>query len=346
MPTARREPEDLTMEQRMSAFERYERGLLLKEVKIFDSALEEFQHAATDPQHAGKAHTQMALCLKSTGRHEEAVAAFCEALKSGTFSPGERLHILYLLGKTLEPLGRYEEALEIYRWIIREDPDFQDVGPRIKHLSSAGRGSLPPRQSDYQAWVGNLLKVWEQLKPHLMSLLAQAWDSLARYAEVLETYRGLKRKAGSRGMPGRLRAEPRSVPASTSRSVPVQKGQIDKRRHARIAVQLRSQFSSKNRIVSGEGELRDLSPWGCRITSPAGVPIGAELECCIFQQDELNPFTVDEATVRWIRHREFGLAFTKVRPDVQRQIAQLCRNVARSDIKHTASDDRMSGSCI
>ena len=147
MSTARREPEDPTMEQRMSAFERYERGLLLKEVKIFDSALEEFQHAAADPQHAGKAHTQMALCLKSTGRHEEAVAAFCQALKSGTFSPGERLHILYLLGKTLEPLGRYEEALEIYRWIIREDPDFQDVGPRIKHLSSAGRGSLPARQS-------------------------------------------------------------------------------------------------------------------------------------------------------------------------------------------------------
>jgi hypothetical protein len=35
-----------------------------------------------------------------------------------------------------------------------------------------------------------------------------------------------------------------------------------------------------------------------------------------------------DATVRWIRHREFGLAFTKVRPSVQRQIAQVCRKVA------------------
>ena len=100
---------------------------------------------------------------------------------------------------------------------------------------------------------------------------------------------------------------------------------MDKRRHVRVAVQLHSQFSSKNRIVAGEGELRDLSPWGCRITSPIGVPVGAELECCIFPQGELNPFTVDEATVRWIGPREFGLAFTKVRPGVQQQIAQLCR---------------------
>jgi len=52
--------------------------------------------------------------------------------------------------------------------------------------------------------------------------------------------------------------------------------------------------------------------------------VGAELECCIFSQDAGNPFTIDGATVRWSRPQEFGLAFTKVRPGVQRQIAQLC----------------------
>ena len=77
--------------------------------------------------------------------------------------------------------------------------------------------------------------------------------------------------------------------------------------------------------MTGEGELRDLSPGGCRVTSLVAVPVGAELECCVFSQDTGNPFTIEGATVRWSRLQEFGLAFTKVRPGVQRQIAQLCR---------------------
>jgi hypothetical protein len=81
-------------------------------------------------------------------------------------------------------------------------------------------------------------------------------------------------------------------------------------------------------MVAGEGELRDLSPWGCRVTSVVAVPVGADLECCIFPQDRGNPFIVDGATVRWINAQEFGLAFTNVRPGVQRQIAQLCRTRA------------------
>jgi hypothetical protein len=48
------------------------------------------------------------------------------------------------------------------------------------------------------------------------------------------------------------------------------------------------------------------------------------VECCIVPQDAVNPFTIEGATVRWSRSQEFGLAFTKMRPDVQRQIAQLC----------------------
>ena len=103
--------------------------------------------------------------------------------------------------------------------------------------------------------------------------------------------------------------------------------QKEKRRHDRVAVQLLSQFSSKTQIVAGEGELRDLSPWGCRITSPVGVPLGTTLECWIYPQGG-NPFTVDEATVQWSRHREFGLAFIKLRPSVQRQITDMCRKIA------------------
>ena len=322
------------MKQPMSAFERYERGLVFKQVGIFASALEDFRQAAVDPHFTGKAYVQMALCLISMRRDEEAVTAFRRALDSATLSSKERVHIQYLLGQTLESLVREIEALVVYRRIRREDPDFKDVASRIQHLSSVSpdeRDPVASRQPASQARLGDILKLWEQLRPQLASLLGLIRESLARHAETLETNPWFRRRSSSsRDMACRIKhpevkPERYSSQASTGRSVPVRKSQMDKRRHVRVAVQLHSQFSSKNRIVAGEGELRDLSPWGCRITSPIGVPVGAELECCIFPQGELNPFTVDEATVRWIGPREFGLAFTKVRPGVQQQIAQLCR---------------------
>ena len=102
-------------------------------------------------------------------------------------------------------------------------------------------------------------------------------------------------------------------------------GKKENRKLPRVSVQFRSNFSSKDRMVAGDGELKDLSPGGCRVASLVTAPAGAELELCIFPGDEGNPFTIDVAMVRWARNQEFGLAFTKVRPAVRQQLVQLCR---------------------
>lgn len=306
-----------------SAAKHYERGRVLKHAQMFDLAREEFQHVASDPQYAGNAHVQIALCLLATGRYDEAVVAYRQALEVGTFSSKEKAHILYLLGKTLESLGRYAEALEAYGWTRNEDPGFQDVAQRIKHLLAGGRGLLPRRRPAFPSVVGDMLRLGEQLTPQVLSLLGQAWTSFGQYAERLVT-RGDQKQSPSFqdiGHPiGQRELTPTrcSPPASRNRK-------RDTRRHVRVAVRLQSHFSSKGRKVAGEGELQDLSPGGCRVTSLVAVPVGAELECCIFSQDAGNPFTIEGATVRWSRPQEFGLAFTKVRPGVQRQITQLCR---------------------
>ena len=306
-----------------SAAKHYERGRVLKHAQMFDQAREEFQHVASDPQYAGNAHVQIALCLLATGRYDEAVVAYRQALEVGTFSSKEKAHILYLLGKTLESLGRYAEALEAYGWTRKEVPGFQDVAQRIKHLLAGGRGLLPRRQPAFPSMVGDMRRRGEQLTPQVLSLLGQAWTSFGQYAERLVTRGDQKQSPSFRdiGHPiGQRELTPTrcSPPASRNRK-------RDTRRHVRVAVRLQSHFSSKGRKVAGEGELQDLSPGGCRVTSLVAVPVGAELECCIFSQDAGNPFTIEGATVRWIRPQEFGLAFTKVRPGVQRQITQLCR---------------------
>jgi len=296
------------MEQPKSAHDHYERGRVLKHAQMFDQAREEFQHVAGDPQYAGNAHLQIALCLLATGRYDEAVEAFRQALEVGMFSSKEKAHILYVLGQTLESLGRYAEALEAYGWTRKEVPGFQDVAQRIQHLLAGGRGLLPRRRPASRSVVGDMLRLGGQLTPQVLSLLGQAWTSFGQYADKLGHPSGERELTPTRCSP----------PASRDRK-------RDTRRHVRVAVRLQSHFSSKGRRVAGEGELRDLSPGGCRVMSLVAVPVGAELECCIFSQDAGNPFTIDGATVRWSRPQEFGLAFTKVRPGVQRQISQLCR---------------------
>jgi tetratricopeptide (TPR) repeat protein len=76
------------------------------------------------------------------GRHEDAVTTLRQALHSPSLSPQESIHVLYLVGQSLESLGRYAEAIEAYNWVRQEDAGFLDVGSRIKNLCGAPRSLL------------------------------------------------------------------------------------------------------------------------------------------------------------------------------------------------------------
>jgi tetratricopeptide (TPR) repeat protein len=105
-------------------------------VGLFRPAAEHFENAAQDPAYALKGFAQMGLCLKRSGKQEEAVAAFRRALQIPATSSKEQVQILYLLGRTLESLSRILEALEVYRWLRREAPQYRDVVMRIESLST------------------------------------------------------------------------------------------------------------------------------------------------------------------------------------------------------------------
>jgi tetratricopeptide (TPR) repeat protein len=120
----------------VSPAERYERGLALKKAGLHKAAIDQFAMAAVDVPLAVKAYAQIGLCYKLSGRYEEAVTAFQKALKATPASSKETVQILYVLGRTLESLGRIAETLEAYRWIRREDAAYRDVAERIEQLSS------------------------------------------------------------------------------------------------------------------------------------------------------------------------------------------------------------------
>ena len=125
-----------TASTEVDGHEAYEQGSALKNVGLFRQAAEHFEKAAQDPAYALKGLAQMGLCLKQSGKQEEAVAAFRRALQIPAASSKEQIQILYLLGRTLESLGRIPDALEAYRWLRREAPQYRDVAMRIELLSS------------------------------------------------------------------------------------------------------------------------------------------------------------------------------------------------------------------
>ena len=122
------------------------------------------EKAAQDPAYALKGFAQMGLSLKKSGKQEEAVAAFRRALQVPSTSSKEQVQILYLLGRTLESLGRIPEVLETYRWLRREAPQYRDVTMRIESLSMRrmhrdnrqGEGDSPWAKQALQMWQGIL----------------------------------------------------------------------------------------------------------------------------------------------------------------------------------------------
>ena len=144
--------------------ESYERGTALKNVGLFRQAAEHFEKAAQDPAYALKGFAQMGLSLKKSGKQEEAAAAFRRALQVPSASLKEQVQILYLLGRTLESIERIPEALEAYRWLRRESPQYRDVATRIELLSTRrmprdnrqGQGDSPWATQALQMWQGLL----------------------------------------------------------------------------------------------------------------------------------------------------------------------------------------------
>ena len=143
--------------------ESYERGTALKNVGLFRQAAEHFEKSAQDPAYALKGFAQMGLSLNKSGKQEEAAVAFRRALQVPSTSSKEQVQILYLLGRTLESLERIPEALEAYRWLRREAPQYRDVAMRIESLSTRRMYRDNRRGQGDSPWATQALQMWQGL---------------------------------------------------------------------------------------------------------------------------------------------------------------------------------------
>ena len=100
---------------------------------------------------------------------------------------------------------------------------------------------------------------------------------------------------------------------------------LEKRLHPRFTAQFRSTFSGGQR--EGQGKTLDLSDGGCRIESDDPVVPNAAFECRIYAPGLSWPLRVDEARVRWVKGKTFGLEFTEMHPDERMKLKQLISNL-------------------
>ena len=101
---------------------------------------------------------------------------------------------------------------------------------------------------------------------------------------------------------------------------------MDKRQHPRFPARFHSSFTSVT-VVSGEGNVVDLSLRGCCVESKTPVHPGSTLTIRVHLLSDDPPITIREAVVRCTREGRFGIEFLSLVPEewarLQHTVTQL-----------------------
>ena len=104
---------------------------------------------------------------------------------------------------------------------------------------------------------------------------------------------------------------------------------MDKRQHPRFPARFHSSFTSVA-VVSGEGEVIDLSLQGCCVVCKTAVHPGGTITLRVHVLPDEPSITIQEAVVRWTREGRFGVEFVSLIPDewarLQHTVTQLERH--------------------
>jgi hypothetical protein len=94
--------------------------------------------------------------------HHAAIQAFRTALEDPSALEQDILDVLYVLGRSLESVGRGGQALDVYQRISHVTPTFRDVANRLRELQqtanqSSHQGNRPAgRHSWFSSVVDNV----------------------------------------------------------------------------------------------------------------------------------------------------------------------------------------------
>ena len=116
--------------------------------------------------------------------------------------------------------------------------------------------------------------------------------------------------------------------AKTSRELDQADANQQDRRGRRLALSCRLFFFGDDDF-EGEAKVLDVSTNGCSAESSIDVTIGMILKLSLFLPDFKWPLRVDQAIVRWIDGKQFGLEFTSIRLAQRERLRNLIMKVRR-----------------
>lgn len=136
----------------------YDLGLAYKEMGLQVDAIAEFEIASKDPSRSCMCHAMIGMIYRDMGDTTKARGAFLNALKSEKKSREEELGIEYDLALLYQAEGAQPDYLKTLKSIAQKDPNYKDVGARIRALGEA----VPQRgeeeeQDEFDAAFDNLL---------------------------------------------------------------------------------------------------------------------------------------------------------------------------------------------
>ncbi|MBH0201189.1 MAG: AAA family ATPase [Nitrospira sp.] len=140
--------------------EDYARAMDLKERGRLEEAVELFHSAARDKSMWFKAYSQVGLCYVKMKEHHAAIQAFRTALDDSTARQQDMLDVLYLLGRSLDAIGKADQALEVYHRINHLAPTYRDVASRLRGSQPAQKPSGHKGASvrDQPSWFSGAIK--------------------------------------------------------------------------------------------------------------------------------------------------------------------------------------------
>ncbi|MDF0675138.1 MAG: AAA family ATPase [Nitrospira sp.] len=139
--------------------EDYTRAMVLEEEGRLKEAVELFHSAARDKSMWFKAYSHIGFCYVKMNEHHAAIQAFRTALEDPTAQQQDVFEVLYVLGRSLETIGRVDQALEVYHRVNHVTPTFRDVANRLRELERTPKQSSHMGKSvnEKHAWFGSVV---------------------------------------------------------------------------------------------------------------------------------------------------------------------------------------------
>lgn len=145
--------------------EDYARAMDLKEQARWEEAVELFHSAAKDKSMWFKAYSQVGLCYVKMKEHHAAIQAFRTALDDSTAPQQDILDVLYVLGRSLESIGKAGQAVDVYHRIHQSAPTYRDITSRLRELQSTQKQSSPNKKSatEQHSWIAGVVETVQRL---------------------------------------------------------------------------------------------------------------------------------------------------------------------------------------